>query len=219
MQYLTILGRQPAISIAELERVFGSDNVSVLSSFGAKVNTDNLDIQKIGGSLKAGLIIDEINAANWLEVSKYTTNYLQKELSNYEGKITVGISTYGFDISGREVQKTGIILKNTLKKSGVNIRLIPSIDTALNTAVSHHNKLGLSDNKIEVLIIKTDYGKTVIAKSTGAQNITALANRDQKRPKRDPFVGMLPPKLAQIMVNLATGQNNNGTLLDPFCGT
>jgi tRNA G10 N-methylase Trm11 len=30
---------------------------------------------------------------------------------------------------------------------------------------------------------------------------------------------MLPPKLAQILVNLATGSETSGRILDPFCGT
>ena len=42
-----------------------------------------------------------------------------------------------------------------------------------------------------------------MAESTGTQNITALAARDQGRPKRDAFVGMLPPKLALMMINLS----------------
>jgi tRNA G10 N-methylase Trm11 len=30
---------------------------------------------------------------------------------------------------------------------------------------------------------------------------------------------MLPPKLAQIMINLAVGDVDKGVILDPFCGT
>ena len=33
--------------------------------------------------------------------------------------------------------------------------------------------------------------------------LMAMLIRDQNRPKRDARVGMLPPKLAQIMINLA----------------
>jgi len=51
------------------------------------------------------------------------------------------------------------------------------------------------------------------------QDIAAYAARDQNRPKRDARVGMLPPKLAQIIVNLAAGAEPTGTVLDPFCGT
>src|SRR5690606_11663784 len=39
-----------------------------------------------------------------------------------------------------------------------------------------------------------------------------------ERPMRDAYVGMLPPKLAQIMINLAHPQSGS-TILDPFCGT
>lgn len=46
------------------------------------------------------------------------------------------------------------------------------------------------------IIIIQHNSRTIIAESIGAQNITALAKRDQTRPKRDAFVGMLPPKLA-----------------------
>ena len=60
-----------------------------------------------------------------------------------------------------------------------------------------------------------------LVKLEGVQNISAYAMRDQKRPKRDAFVGMLPPKLAQIMINLALGDQEpkDKLLLDPFCGT
>ncbi|HEY1064431.1 MAG TPA: hypothetical protein VGE30_04035, partial [Candidatus Saccharimonadales bacterium] len=72
------------------------------------------------------------------------------------------------------------------------------------------------------------------------QDIDAYARRDRERPARDAKVGMLPPKLAQRIINLAAGelpseklQNIcdipagkpvprtllNKTLLDPFCGT
>jgi tRNA G10 N-methylase Trm11 len=56
------------------------------------------------------------------------------------------------------------------------------------------------------------------------QDIAGYTARDQARPKRDAFVGMLPPKLAQTIINLAAGQkfsSNKETaiVLDPFCGT
>jgi tRNA (guanine10-N2)-dimethyltransferase len=54
------------------------------------------------------------------------------------------------------------------------------------------------------------------------QDINAYARRDQNRPKRDARVGMLPPKLAQTIVNLATGPIDpkyGAVVLDPFCGT
>jgi len=218
--YITILGRQPELGIAELERIFGGKAISITSPQTASIDTDDFDIRLFGGVPKAGKIIEEISASNWRQASqKIIQLYYDKWLS-FEGKITVGISAYDLDISSREVQQVGIILKQKLKRAGISMRLIPNTEPALNTAVSHHNKLGLSANKVEILIIGADNGKIILAESNGAQNITAYANRDQKRPRRDAFVGMLPPKLAQIMINMSGISNpKDCVLLDPFCGT
>ncbi len=199
--YIAILGRQPAIGIAELERVFG--DVSWFSDQSAVIKTNSFDIERLGGTTKAGRIVADLPHADWRRASTQLVKAYTSAWSGFDGKITLGISTYGFDISPREVQKTGIVLKGKLKDTGVSLRLIPNNDIALNTATSHHNKLGLSNNKVELLVVRSRSGRVIIAESTGSQNITALAKRDQERPKRDAFVGMLPPKLAQIMINLA----------------
>jgi tRNA G10 N-methylase Trm11 len=212
--YIAILGRQPAISIAELERTYG--DVSWFSDTSALVETDSFNVQRLGGTQKAGRVIDQVNGTDWRHASIKIVQHYTKAWAQYEGKITLGISAYGFTTTTREIQKTGLILKSKLKGTTASLRLVPNQDNALNTATSHHNKLGLSDNKIELIVVR-GAGKIVIAESTGAQNITALAARDQGRPKRDAFVGMLPPKLAQIMVNLAGLEK--GRILDPFCGT
>jgi len=209
--YIAILGRQPALGIAELERVFGGKSVTVLSNQAVRIDCEYLEVQRFGGVPKAGKIIAELPKSDWHQVSQKIVQYYLSEWSSFEGKITLGISVYGLNIDAREVQKTGIILKQKLKRSGVSLRLIPNSDPALNSAVSHHNKLGLSTNKVELLVVRAKDGKVTIAESTGSQNITAYAKRDQQRPKRDAFVGMLPPKLAQIMINLAVGSSpNNG---------
>ncbi len=220
--YIALLGRQPELSIAELERVF--PKVSWYSASTALVDAkQHFDVQKLGGTQKAGRVAFELQKNDWRSVSDAIVRHYSKQWSSYDGKITLGISAHGFAVSGREVQKIGLLLKSALKKSGVSVRLIPNQEAALSSATSHHNKLGLSPNKVELIIVR---GKTsaMVAESIGSQNITALAARDQGRPRRDAFVGMLPPKLAQIMINLALGEAGlTGTpkkrLLDPFCGT
>ncbi len=220
--YIAILGRQPALGTAELERVFGGHNVSPLAPQVVNIDTDNFDVQRFGGVLKAGKVIAEVNRNDWHQISQKIIQHYSDEWSSFGGKITLGISAYNLRVNARDVQKVGIVLKQKLKKSGVSLRLIPNSDLALSTATSHHNKLGLSANKVELMIVAGTNGKAIIAESTGSQNITAYAKRDQGRPKRDAFVGMLPPKLAQIMINLAALPNDadhQATILDPFCGT
>lgn len=217
--YIALLGRQPELSIAELERVF--PRVSWYSSQTALVDAkQNFDVQRLGGTQKAGHVAFELQSSDWRRVSDAIVRHYSKAWAKAEGKITLGLSVYDMTVSPREVQKVGLLLKSKLKKDGVSLRLVPNQEQALSSATSHHNKLGLSSNKVELIIVR---GKTsvMVAESIGTQNITALAARDQGRPRRDAFVGMLPPKLALMMINLAVGKNNTSPqrILDPFCGT
>lgn len=221
--HIAILGRQPAISIAELEQVYG--DVSWFSDISALVNTDAIDIQRLGGSQKTGVVVLQVPGQDWRAASLKIVQHYAKAWAKAEGKITLGISAYGFKEGPRDIQKTGLVLKSKLKPTGTSLRLVPNQESILSTATSHHNKLGLSANKVELIVVKGQSG-IVIAESTGAQNITALAARDQGRPRRDAFVGMLPPKLAQIMINLAgplvadsDSALTQPRVLDPFCGT
>ena len=219
--YIAMLGRQPAIGIAELERLF--DDVHWFSDSSATFSAAAFDIQRLGGTVKAGTVVAELPRGDWRQASMKLVQAYVQAWATHEGKITLGISAYGFGVSPRDVQKTGIILKSKLKEKGVSLRLVPNDDAALSTATAHHNKLGLSDNKVELLVVRGRGGKVIIAESTGSQNITSLAKRDQERPARDAFVGMLPPKLAQIMLNLSGISDEKSVdtprVLDPFCGT
>lgn len=216
--HIAILGRQPTLSVAELERLYGAHAVRWFSEQAALVDSPNFNFEILGGSQKAGKVIFELNHSNWLAASRKIVQHYTSKWQAREHKITLGISTYGFNISPRDVQKTGLIIKKKLRETGASLRLIPNTSLALNTATSHHNKLGLSSNKIELLIVRASNGRVIVAESIGAQNITALAARDQARPRTDAFVGMLPPKLARIMLNMA-GAAEHSLILDPFCGT
>ena len=214
--HIAILGRQPSLGMAELEQLYGSTAVRWFSDSTAIIDSPAFDFERLGGTQKAGRVVSELRG-DWRQVSMKLVSAYAQAWADHEGKITLGISAYGFKTTPRDVQKTGIILKGKLKERGVSLRLIPNADTALSSATSHHNKLGLSDNHVELIIVRGANGAAIIAESVGAQNITALAARDQGRPKRDAFVGMLPPKLARMMVNLAPVKA--GRILDPFCGT
>ena len=211
--YIAILGRQPALGMSELEATYGSDDIRWFSDQSAVVASSSFNLEHLGGTQKAGRIVTQLSQGDWRRASVKIVQTYIKEWADFEGKLTLGISAYGFDVSPREVQKTGIILKQKLKNSGVSVRLIPNEEPALSSAASHHNRLGLANNKKELIVVRSRSGKIIIAESIGAQNITAYALRDQKRPKRDAFVGMLPPKLAQIMINLTTMQSSQSANL------
>lgn len=224
--YICLLGRQPEISLAELRSVYGKESIELITPDVALVDSYDFDLSTLGGVTKYGLVVQKLKSSptgsrsDFVSVSKKITHEYFNKWKQSKHKITLGISAYGFKVSPRDVQKTGISLKNSLKKSGVSMRLVPNAENTLSTAVSHNNKLGLSESKVEIIIVNSRSG-IFVAESRGAQNISAYAFRDRMRPRRDAFVGMLPPKLAQIMLNLAIGNDNNPktVILDPFCGT
>ena len=200
MQYLVVLGREAKISLAELEALFSSSKVKQVAPNLALVTAKYVDINRLGGSLKVAKVLDES-----------PIDYLSQLP---EGKITLGVSDYSAKASQKSAWSLALKYKNLLKRHGRNVRLIPGKSATIPSATAHHNQLGEKLNHIEII----KFGDT-FATSIGTQNITAYAKRDQARPARDAFVGMLPPKLAQILINLATGGASKGRLLDPFCGT
>lgn len=201
MNFLLVLGREPKISLAELEALFSSNKVKQVAPNLAIVTARSIPLDRLGGTVKAAQILEEP-----------VQDYLSKLP---EGKITLGISDYSTHANPRKTWELALKYKNMLKRHGRNVRLVPNgKDPVLPSATSHHNQLGEKTNHIEIV----KFGKYT-ATSIGTQNITAYAKRDQARPARDAFVGMLPPKLAQILINLATEGKNDGVVLDPFCGT
>ena len=184
MKYLAVLGRQPEISIAELE---ASDFC--------------IDINRLGGTQKLAVKL-EGTPLDYLKTVE-------------DGKITLGVSDYSKGASRKSAMMEALRLKKILVRHGRSVRIVEGKDAALSTATSLHNGLsGKNPRKCE--FVKTDDGWY---KVIGVQDIDAYAKRDQARPARDAKVGMLPPKLAQILINLCGPLPEGATVLDPFCGT
>ena len=206
MQYLAVLGREPQISLAELAALFDcveqkSPEIAVFSS-----GTEP-EIDRLGGSLKLAKKLENISPEEYLSILP-------------EGKITLGLSdyTYGSKKYSRSdiknISRYGIKIKQALRENGRSVRLLPNSAPVISTAAAHHNGLGRHPKKVELIKFKNDWYISI-----GSQNISAYRDRDQARPARDAKVGMLPPKLAQILINLCGPLPEDTTILDPFCGT
>lgn len=225
-QSLLILGRQPELGLAEAESVFGATNVSPLGQQTAFVSRPAADIifSQLGGSTRLCTVLGSVAATQWERVVNHTIPLIQDIISGLpEGKIRLGMTYIGKGVNPKLLNATGLSIKKTIKATGRSIRIIPNPAAELNTAQVLHNQL-TGQTGIELVFIPYN-GHTIIARTVVVQDITAYAARDQRRPKRDARVGMLPPKLAQIIINLASGPRRTdqqavpSTILDPFCGT
>lgn len=199
MKYLAVLGRQPLISLAELESLY--QNVQPLGAELAEFETENVpDICRLGGSQKVAK-----------EIPGTVLEFL-KTLPQ-DKKITLGVSDFSHGASAYVAQKEALKLKRIMVKLGYSVRVVPNKSAALSSATSFHNHL-FAENKIELIKFGKKFYRVI-----GVQNIDAYVDRDQARPARDAKVGMLPPKLAQILINLCGDLPADSVLLDPFCGT
>jgi tRNA G10 N-methylase Trm11 len=212
-EYLAILGRQPKLGLAELEALLGPNQITPLAENVVKITTTPPPIARLGGAKKIAEILAVTTAK---DLPKIPQNHLRP----LTGKVTIGFSAYNSPLSSRDLQNLALGLKKSAKKQGQSVRIVPNLTPELSTATVFHNKLGASPNKIEFLLLEKP-PQIIVATLTETQNINAYRDRDQARPKRDATVGMLPPKLAQIMLNLALANQPPAekTLLDPFCGT
>jgi tRNA G10 N-methylase Trm11 len=222
---VVILGRQPALGLAELESLVGADKVKPIGTSAALVDREPADfpMQRLGGTIKACKLLTELPFTDWQKITRHLTKGVPKYTRHYDpGKITFGISAYGLKSSPAAINATALSVKKAVRNdNGRPVRVVPNKESVLSSAQVLHNKMTERPYGIELVLVR-DGNKTWMAQTFAVQDIGAYAARDQARPKRDARVGMLPPKLAQIIVNLAVGDANpryGGTVLDPFCGT
>ncbi len=223
MQSIFILGRQPAIGRAELESLYGADRIQPLSDTVviSDVLPDDVQFRRLGSSVKFGAFLGIIKKAAMPSLHLQLESYINRCVESIgDGKVQLGISAYGVKTSPKQLMAIGLNLKKALRSKGYSVRLTPNQEAELSSAQVLHNHL-TGERGIELLLVRHG-ADIIVGRTVGVQDITAYARRDQERPKRDAFVGMLPPKLAQTIINLGVGQlepSQERVVLDPFCGT
>lgn len=218
MTLIALLGRQPELGIAELESILGSDCLKPIP--GAVIiekEVQDVPFFRFGGLMKLGKVLNTLETTQWRDIEEYLIPACVEHSATVpEGKLTIGLSAYGFNLTSKILERTGLSIKKAVKATGRPVRLVPNKDLDISAAQILHNKL-THENGWD-LIIYRDGGRTILARTAFVQDIEGYTARDQARPFRDARVGMLPPKLAQIIINLAAGDKPQ-TILDPFCGT
>lgn len=220
MQYFFILGKNRTLSSAELISVFGPENLSFSDEVALLESETKMDpakvISELGGTIKMGVIKDRTKTDNKKEVEGRIADMVLSKSEGSAGKFKFGISQYHQkEIVGS--QKLGMEIKQALKEDGISSRMVTSREKTLSSVVVEQNNL--TDKGVEIVLIEQK-GEILIGKTQAVQPFKQLSRRDYGRPERDDHSGMLPPKLAQIMINLATGnKNKEQVLLDPFCGS
>src|SRR5690606_22324116 len=99
--------------------------------------------------------------------------------------------------------------------TGASIRLVlPEFNSLALASVAVTKNL-LLEKGAEICVLAAS-DKVYVGKTLQVQDFEDYGRRDYQRPVRDEEQGMIPPKVAQSMINLVNAPAG-ATLLDPFC--
>ncbi len=216
--YLFVLGRETKIALVELESVLrrfcfdvytfnvAGNLVFIKFSTDYKLSATDL-INSLGGTIKIFKIISEIKKS---DLSEKIIKKIELDKKEQGGKIKFGISNFTSQLSRKEAQDLGIKIKNSLKNS-FSIRYIENKDGGdLRSIVSAKNKLDSKGIEFGVF----DSSSTdclLLSKLVVVNDPVSWSERDYGKPRSDKYAGMMPPKLARMLINITLGDaSTNG---------
>ena len=228
------MGRNAEISALEVLAVLQVDKIHFeVEVFGPQIlllsfseeQDSRLLIAKLGGTVKIVQIFgreDSADVAGFLERQIHSQSGLEQLIKQAKGKVHFGISYY--DLANRKradrfFGKSGLrmlkLIKALLKARNMPSGFLRPKEACLSSVSVEKNKL-LKEGFEMVIVF--DAGGFYWGKTLAVQPFEEFSFRDYGRPDRDDRSGMLPPKLARIMINLV-GVEKEASLLDPFCGS
>lgn len=189
---LFVLGRTPQLSLLELEAYFPtvrriSLHIAMVEDVDASVPYRAL-FDQLGGCLKVAVVVGKERSI----ASENLASYIR---GDGDKRKTFGISSYDdvFVISASLLQS----VKSELETAGGHVRFIaPRTGNDLTSVVVTKQDVN------EYIIAKRDQDY-LIARTVGVQSFAAWSYRDYGRPFADAKSGMLPPKVARMVVNIA----------------
>lgn len=167
-------------------------------------------INILGGTIKIARYLDSINNLDQFDIDQWQ-NYLTLSKNK---KNNFAFSLYNDSKKNwHKLYKLSLSLKKELKSQKYKARLVTGKQHDLSSVIIVKNNL-LNN---ELLIIKNN-NNYILALTEVVQDFAKYGHRDMNRPQRDDKSGMLPPKVAQMMINLASPDKQKN-ILDPFCGS
>lgn len=235
MSYAFLLGNHPELSLAELGSFFGQ-NVSLNPSNKIAFTENELPsqfvnpqdfLEVLGGTITLLKIFEE--RVKFHDLTNCIGEYIKLHAPHTGGKIPFAIDIYPEATAHSTlIKKLTIGVKKYLTKGGIRSEFWNNNFRNINRVYALKN--GLLKKGLGIALIARGEENYMVCETVGLQNIENYALRDYGKAARDSFAGMLPPKLAQIMINLAIFNRPFGitfdesrrgrvTILDPFCGS
>ena len=203
--YLFVFGRTPGLALEELRSV--AQNVLSVSPSVALadiVEDPPIAIARLGGTVK---IAQSIRVVSQLSAEVFAEILAQDDTSA-KRRMDFGISYYDTPPDAHILPR----VKEILADQGISARFVAAKhESALSSVVVAKQQI------VELIVTPAKGEGYMIAKTVAVQDFEEWNRRDYGRPAADPKAGMLPPKVARMVVNIAL-LGGKGMLLDPFCG-
>jgi tRNA G10 N-methylase Trm11 len=221
-KYIFILGHVPKLSSAEVKKILEfrkidykieleTDLVLIIE---ASHQLEPKELQsRLGGTIKIALLKAEVTAKDLADQIGRIIKTRAKDLKTIK-KFQFGFSVYG-QANYRLLEKIGLQIKKELKTLGLISRLVVSKLPELSSVIV--KKENLIEQGIDLIVV-SHLAKFYLGQTLSVQDFEDYSQKDYGRPARDDRSGMLPPKVAKIIINLAQA-NNQQIILDPFCGS
>lgn len=218
-QYLAFLGKNPTLSLAEIkpyaEIQHHDEQIAVLSDL--KISNlrqlpkqpAQLWLDQMGGIIRLAQVISVNPDVDHLP------DFLYQKLcaTNKPGTLSFGFTLIGIPTElKKHLQKK---LQKKFEEKERTIRWINKDLKPLTSAQIFGEKLL---RKGAEFVLYFNRQNLYLAQTFANQNLRNYELRDHRKPWRDPKMGMIPPKLAQILINLAEPTPND-IIYDPFCGS
>lgn len=213
MLHFAIFGIHPRLSLAEFRALKSAIPAPICIGNGALFDDSEWDgaelMNTLGGTVKLGDVIATVSA------EELNGRRIAEELGSRIGDKAID---FGLTVIGsKRFMKLPIEFKRALKSRGIASRWVTGKEGS-EIAPAAIAKMNLTSKGFDLCVF-VDGSDAHIGVTTHVQDADAWSLRDYGRPARSEAKGMLPPKLARMMVNLAMIPTTHVTLLDPFCGS
>jgi tRNA G10 N-methylase Trm11 len=213
MKHFLLFGSHPELSLAEARAVLDNKVDFVGGALGI-VDQPGFDAaamqERLAGTVKLGEVVAEIEPSDIPSLASQIAD--QIEARPRADRVLFGLTLIGSPKDKARHKKLPIELKRALQERGRSVRWVTGDEGEISPAAVAKLKLTTEGYDFVIALGK----KITLGLTTQVQNADRWSERDYGRPFRDAKTGMLPPKLARMMVNLSS--ISSGILLDPFCG-
>lgn len=206
-KYIFLFGNTPALSWLELKSLVPSSELLRENLAQTDLSRDEAvsTFPLLGGSVKLIEVTGSLNPEKKGALDQIGDFLATKKTS---GKLTFSLGIFGEDLL--DISETDI-KKHLRDNLSISSRFIEHKQSGLSASVLLHQ-----EKVIEIVFLEVD-GQVWLGQTIAVQDIDDWTKRDRRKPYADRKKGMLPPKVARMMVNIA-GQESD-VIYDPFCGT